>query len=108
MTITLSIRGIGFTPHLGDTIWATAVLTDEDGDTLTPDSQNVTLRDPSAAVQDTDVAPALADPAVAGTYESKLVIPTGGTLGLWTVRWIVTVGTDQETEVYRFVVSSLT
>lgn len=105
MVVALSIRGIGLTRHLGDTIWVTAILTDHDGTILTPASQNVTLRDPSGNIQVTDVAPTL---VVAGTYESKLVIPAGGTRGLWTVRWIVTVGADQETEIYRFVVKSMT
>lgn len=104
MTIALSIRGIGDTRHLGDTIWATAILTDEDGAILTPDSQNVTLRNPSDAVEDTDLAPTL---ETAGTYESKLVIPSTATVGLWSVRWIVTVGTDQETEILNFVVHNM-
>jgi len=101
MTITISIRAMGETRHLGDTIWITAVMTDEDNVALTPDSQTVTLRDPSGAAQVTDVAPTLLGD---GNYESKMTIPAGGTRGLWTVRWVVVKNTDQETEVTRFVV----
>jgi len=105
MAIQITLRGMGETWHLGDELWARAVLTDEDGDTLTPTSQTVTLRDPSDAVQVTVAAPTL---IVTGTYDAQFTIPAGGTRGLWTVRWVVVVGATQETEIYRFVVSSMT
>jgi len=105
MTIVISIRGIGVTRHLGDTIWITAVLTDENGATLTPGSQSVTLRDPNGTIRATDVAPT---PIVTGTYESKMVITATAPTGLWSIRWLVTtVIADQETEVYFFVVNPM-
>lgn len=105
MVISITIRAMGETRHLGDTMWARAVLTDEDGAVLTPTSQTATLRDPSDTVQATVAAPTLIS---TGTYDAKFTIPAGANRGLWTVRWVVTVGADQETEVYRFVVSSMT
>jgi len=105
MVISISIRGIGIIRHQGDTIWVTAVLTDEDGAALTPTTQTVTLRDPSGNIQATDVAPTL---ITAGTYESKLIIAAAAARGLWSVRWIVTVGADQETEIHLFTVEAMT
>lgn len=101
MTITISIRAIGTTRHPGDTIWITAVMTDEDNESLTPDTQTITLRDPNGTIQVTDNAPTLLGD---GNYESKMTIPASGIRGVWTVRWVVVKNSDQETEVTRFVV----
>lgn len=101
MTIALTARGIGRIRHLGDTIWIRGDLTDEDGDPLTPNSQTITLRDPSGTIRDTDTTPTLLG---TGSYDSKLVITSTAARGMWTVWWIVTKGTDQETEIYYFTV----
>lgn len=82
----------------GDTFYPKVELKDKDGDPLTPDSQLVTLYDPTGTAKDSDTAPSL----IAGsTYQAELTVPSDGIRGTWEYHWIATKDGVSETEVFK-------
>ena len=82
----------------GDTFYPQAELKDKDGDPLVPDSQLVTLYDPSGTAKDSDAAPSLIS---GSSYEAVLTVPSDGMRGTWEYHWVATVDSISETEVFK-------
>lgn len=77
----------------GDTIKISVLITDEDGQNVTPTSQTVEIKDPDGTVVYSTTSPS-SDPET-GEYYIKHTISESGAVGNYVCTWKAEVGTDK-------------
>jgi len=88
---------------LGSVIRIQNTITDFDGTSLTPDSQEIKIYDPDGTLKTTDTSPTLEE---TGVYYVQYDIDSSDKAGTWKVVWKVTKSLKSSVEVFVFLVEA--